>query len=217
MVEVVDDRILIWISRTRVSNRARFTLAHEIGHLVLAQPDLKLAQMRRRSGLEDSERFCDAFAAALLMPRDWLEREYRKRPETLETLLACSDDTKTSLSATLLRLRGVLGWSTSLLHWRLAGGTWRMVSLIGVPYRLRRELSSTGETERLLKILPAGQPIAEIPLEGPAGALQVRAETLVRQTSIIALVNLREASQGLWRSPARWLFESNRSFRVVCL
>jgi len=211
MVEVVDDRILIWIRHTRAPKRARFTLAHEIGHLVLAQPDLKLAQMRRRSGLEDSERFCDAFAAALLMPRDWLEREYKKRPETLGTLLDCSEDTNTSLSATLLRMRGVLGWSTSLLHWRLASGAWRMVSLIGVPYRLRRELSSTGETQQLLKDLPEGRPMAEIPLEGPSGVLQVRAETLVRQTSIIALVNLREASPGLWHRPVRASFRAELS------
>ena len=216
MVEVVDDRVLVSVRRTRGPSRARFTLAHEIGHLVLAQPDLKLVQMRRRSGLEDAERFCDAFAAALLMPRDWLEREYDRQPESLDTLLACSGKTKTSLSATLWRLRGTLSWSTSLLHWRYSDGAWRMVGLTGVPYRLRRELSTTGETQRLFEELPSGRSTAEIPLEGPVGALKVQGETLVRRRSIIALVDLKDASRELWRRPVRRIAPPYGAPRVVC-
>lgn len=200
MVEVVDDRILIRIRRRGArQRRERFTLAHEIGHLVLAQPDLRLTSMRRRTGLDDAERFCDAFAAALLMPQEWIEREYHQRPHSLETLVDCSTRTETSLAATLLRLRGILGWRSSLLHWRRTGDEWRMIGLTGVRYRLRRELGSTEETRKLLEGLPVGQMIAEIPLAIPSGSVTVKADLLVRSGSIVGLVDLRRVGGALAR------------------
>jgi len=201
MVEVVDDRILIWIRRRRARRRERFTLAHEIGHLVLAQPDLQLTSMRRRSGLEDAERFCDAFAAALLMPRGWIEREYGQCPHSLETLLDCSARTETSLAASLLRLRNCLGWSATLLHWRRTGVGWCMVGLTGLPYRLRRELSSTEETRQLLEELPVGQRLAEIPLQVDRRQIRVKAEAMVRPTSIVGLVDLKKVTTTRYRRP----------------
>lgn len=195
MVDVVGDRILVRIRRRKAWTRERFTLAHEIGHLVLAQPDLKLMEMRRRSGLEDAERFCDAFAAALLIPRKWIEREYGERPQSLETLLDCSKRTQTSASATLLRLRGTLDWSNSLLHWRLTESEWRMINLTGVPYGLYRDLSSTEETRQFLDSMPVGRMATELPLGATTGPIRVRGEVLVRPTSVIGLVDLKEVGR----------------------
>jgi IrrE N-terminal-like domain len=199
MVEVVGDRIMIRIRRCKARRRERFTLAHEIGHLVLAQPDLRLMSMRRRTGLEDTERFCDAFAAALLMPREWIEHEYGERPESLETLLDCSAGTETSLSATLLRLKRSLDWSTSLLHWRRTDSRWCMVGLTGIPYRLYRELSSTDETQRALDELSVGRRTTKIPLEVPSGPIRVDAEVSAHPSSVVALVDLREIARAQWR------------------
>jgi Zn-dependent peptidase ImmA (M78 family) len=195
MVEVVGDRILIRIRRRNAWRRERFTLAHEIGHLVLVQPDLKLMAMRRQTGLEDAERFCDAFAAALLMPRKWIEREYGDQPQSLETLFDCSRRTETSLSATLLRLRRSLDWSRSLLHWRRTDSDWRMVGLTGVPYGLYRDLNSTEETRQLLNDLPVGRMGVELPLKATTGSIRADAEVMVRPTSVVGLTDLKEAGR----------------------
>lgn len=60
--------------------RQRFTLAHELGHWLLGPPSPRsrsstLSSNRER--VESIERWCDKFAASLLMPRDSLIRSVR--------------------------------------------------------------------------------------------------------------------------------------------
>ncbi|HEX8737956.1 MAG TPA: ImmA/IrrE family metallo-endopeptidase [Pyrinomonadaceae bacterium] len=62
--------------------RQRFTIAHEIGHLVLEENNIKLENCISFRGKEYEnnfiEKWCDSFAASLLMPEEWILRDLRR-------------------------------------------------------------------------------------------------------------------------------------------
>jgi Zn-dependent peptidase ImmA (M78 family) len=81
-----DERTVIGINSTHSGARQRFTIAHEIGHLVLHKGDLFVDQAVRlnfrdkRSSLAEDQQEIEAnqFAAELLMPKDMIKREVEK-------------------------------------------------------------------------------------------------------------------------------------------
>jgi Zn-dependent peptidase ImmA (M78 family) len=74
-------RIIIGVNTTHPENRQRFTVAHELGHMLLHadQPllvdndGLSLIGYRRDGEKNDREREANVFAAALLMPKAWVD------------------------------------------------------------------------------------------------------------------------------------------------
>jgi len=70
-------RWLIAINRDDAPTRRRFTLAHELKH-VLDHPFIARAYLDKKGRPDDefAEKICDYFAACLLMPRPWLKREW---------------------------------------------------------------------------------------------------------------------------------------------
>ena len=73
-------KVIIGVNSLHHPNRQRFTVAHEIGHMLLHadQPlivdgqGFALIGERREGGDSPREIEANAFAAALLMPADWL-------------------------------------------------------------------------------------------------------------------------------------------------
>ena len=66
-----DDRTVIELRQDRPSSRRRFTLAHELAHLILDERVDRPCILRQRSASapeEAEESLCDAVAAAVLMP-----------------------------------------------------------------------------------------------------------------------------------------------------
>lgn len=67
----------IWLRAQDVAVRQRFSLAHELKHVIdndvidFAYPPLGLLSSRKRA-----EAVCDYFAACLLMPRPWVKRAW---------------------------------------------------------------------------------------------------------------------------------------------
>lgn len=114
-------RPIIVASRQSAGDRLRFSVAHELGHLVMHAPaNGAVAQM---------ERAADAFAAAFLMPEDGIRRDLIA-PVTLTSLAALKPRWKVSISALAMRARdlgvvsatqhrylmkqmGARGWRTS--------------------------------------------------------------------------------------------------------
>ena len=80
------DRKIIGINSSHHPNRQRFSIAHEIGHLVLHNRDLfvdKVVKVNFRDSksslaIDKEEIAANAFAAELLMPRVFVESEIRK-------------------------------------------------------------------------------------------------------------------------------------------
>lgn len=84
-----DEHAVVGVNASHHPNRQRFTIAHEVGHFVLHgdQPsvflDEHLVHFRAdlTSGVHDpQETEANTFAAALLMPEEWLRRDLAERP-----------------------------------------------------------------------------------------------------------------------------------------
>ena len=84
-----NDNTVIGVNSAHAKTRQRFTIAHEIGHLKLHNKKLFIDKVFRvdfrdqtSSLARDREEIqANSFAAALLMPRDFLIREIKRRIE----------------------------------------------------------------------------------------------------------------------------------------
>ena len=81
-----ENQIVIGINSTHSKARQRFTIAHEIGHLVLhdgelyVDPAVRVNFRDKRSSLAEDKQEIEAnkFAAELLMPQEMIQREVVK-------------------------------------------------------------------------------------------------------------------------------------------
>ncbi|WP_157488941.1 ImmA/IrrE family metallo-endopeptidase [Pseudofrankia sp. DC12] len=101
-----DGRTVFTINREDPVGRRRFSLAHELKHL-LDDPIVKTAYVKLGYGSEDYrarqiERICDHFAACFLMPRSVLKRFWMGGLQDLEPL---AEQFKVSMSAMQIRLK----------------------------------------------------------------------------------------------------------------
>ena len=98
--------------------RQRFTLAHELGHLVMDIP----------AGMPE-EKICDRFASALLVPRDELIREVGRRRLDFGygELVEIKKIFGVSAAALVIRMRdlGIIGEATVTRIFRGIGRSWR--------------------------------------------------------------------------------------------
>lgn len=101
--------------------RLRFTLAHEIGHLVLR---LQAATPK------NEERWCNQFAAELLMPQAELLHEFRASSPSLEIVQALSQSRRVTLEAAMVRLNHLFNWTYSLLTFEFIRDEWRVSAMV---------------------------------------------------------------------------------------
>lgn len=141
-------RTEILVSTSANGYRQRFTIAHEVAHLLLTRPG-QAAVERRLSTDDDVERFCDQFAAALLLPREWVASRFGHAPRTLATVRQLSAISETSLAASVVRLQQTANWSSMLMQWRRDAGAWRFRWGAGVPSALYGRIRATDATRRM--------------------------------------------------------------------
>lgn len=158
--------------------RQRYTIAHEIGHLLLTDPERDTIARRMQSD-DEIERFCDAFAAALLLPREVVYSEYRSRKRKLNTVRHLAHRTGTSLAAATVRLNEVAHWRRALLHWKRGENGWRYRWGAAIPVSLHQRLRSApstsatldrlcsrgGNDQRTLVSLRVGRTLLDLPCE----------------------------------------------------
>lgn len=123
MLIIKDDEKHIVINKEHHTNRQRFTIAHELGHLKLHHQENKVEQLfvdkklsvylRSTEGEYKQEKEANAFAAALLMPKTLLQQHIEKtgvdpKDETGVTYLANAFGV--SEQAMLIRLH-ILGFA----------------------------------------------------------------------------------------------------------
>jgi Zn-dependent peptidase ImmA (M78 family) len=112
----IDSPPVIGVNSNHATTRRRFTVAHELGHLLLhpkngVHVDQAIIQMRdakAREGLDQDEMEANRFAAELLMPRHFLEADVAALG------LVCADDDKT-----IMRLAKRYGVSQQAMAIRL--------------------------------------------------------------------------------------------------
>jgi hypothetical protein len=141
--------------------RTRFTLGHEIGHWVLAAyPDETREIWSAQPGLRDAERFCDVFAAALLLPLLWMEASLTDDDQTLSRLLWLASRADVSPATAVIRATRVARWRRLLLQVRWRGSRWRVLSASGhIRGPWRNDIGMTRQSaECLAEVMDPEQP-----------------------------------------------------------
>ena len=94
--------------------RQLFTLAHELGHIIIPWHigtivDEIYPQTYKQNYYFELEQEANRFAAEILMPKDWVNAEYKKNEDNLSKLhLIISEDAGVSLQAAAIRLTQIL-------------------------------------------------------------------------------------------------------------
>jgi Zn-dependent peptidase ImmA (M78 family) len=101
-------RWLIVVNRDESGTRRRFTLSHEFKHVL---DHLYIKEIYSELGSTDEERhrmteqICDYFAACLLMPRNWLKRDWASGIQSPAALAAKFNVSEAAMSIRLRELR----------------------------------------------------------------------------------------------------------------
>ena len=157
MTELTEDGRTTWSDRgprielraDRPETRTRFTLAHEIAH-VLVERDQTVARRTRGLDHDEIETLCDWIAASILMPRDWVQR-FAERPEyNLSLVRLVAQRADVSLSAAAVRLAEVGRRTCMLLRLQRAQKRWVVVGHAAVPREYHGTLELTPEASSLI-------------------------------------------------------------------
>ena len=135
-VEAVAGGFSVTLGAHTASLRQRFTLAHELAHIALADDDHLVAHRGAVAHGAATERLCDAVAASLLLPRQWI-LSLADLPPDMSSVSAVAERASVSKTAAFLRLRDVLAWDLSMLRFgRSRSNDWRVLRI----YRRTRGL-----------------------------------------------------------------------------
>jgi Zn-dependent peptidase ImmA (M78 family)/transcriptional regulator with XRE-family HTH domain len=122
---------LVFMNRELPGDRWRFTLAHELGHLVMHEVP--------RESMEDE---ADAFAAELLMPASELTQQFKRlRPLRLQDLADLKPYWRTSMGSLLVQASKL-----DFLTDRQKQYLWRQMSMLG--YRQKEPIEIPREQAR---------------------------------------------------------------------
>jgi IrrE N-terminal-like domain len=186
-------KAVIYVRDDLEGGRRQFTIAHELGHRLLLHPRAPATEYRRRLTGDELERFCDDVAAAILLPRTWVEQTFANEPRQLKTIRRMAAMSSTSLSASLVRLRVVQRWPQSLLRFTYHAGRWRLASPAGVPRTLYGRLRTSTATDHILASTgtkTSADIMGVLPLHVACAELEFLAELSVGKSTAIALLDL---------------------------
>lgn len=217
-----NDRPTIFLSpRIQSEARLRFTLAHELAHVGLrrfsgdAECDGFFGQIESDGGRR-LERFCDAIAGALLMPRLWMG-QYTSREPSIALIFDIAHAARVSVSASAIRFRD-LGPSFVLMDWRLdLGECWKLDTVVGARYDLTRQATLCRESIADLTALRRGeQCYKHIRLDIDGHFHELYAELRRSSDRCLMLVpklpyrpHLRVIEQGSWQTGDQKMWEGS--------
>lgn len=173
--------------------RRRFTIMHEVAHLVCADPRLDLSALRSRPTLRSEERFCDRLAEALLMPAPWIYSRYAAAPRSLSTVLHCARSFGVSAAAANLRLLRCVRWQRSLLRFQPYRDRWQLAAVTGWEPEPRASVKTNVATLQVLSRFaqPGAHSLLWLPLGCGGREFAFGAELWGRERDAFALVDFR--------------------------
>ena len=110
--------LIIKINAASIPARQRFTLAHEVAHLIISSGSARSARRCLKS--DPLEQACDAVAAELLMPIDEALR-FVEEGASVDALRAFSNRFNVSLDASAVRIKELNAWRESIGLWKWNG------------------------------------------------------------------------------------------------
>lgn len=120
--DMTKGKAVIGVNASHHHNRVRFTLAHELGHYLLHEGEtvhfdgrkpgltVSLRSVESSKGVDDNEKEANLFAAELLMPARFLERDLREADTDLmddDALEELAKRYKVSVQALTFRLNNL--------------------------------------------------------------------------------------------------------------
>lgn len=129
---------IIHLSRSGSDARTVFTFGHELAHLALYKYAPVLPEIASLGDFE-TERLCDAVAAATILPREWITDAVTPYP-SLDEVLGAARSAQVSPTSVILRLRDLGASLTFLRMRRLSNQQWIASTAVGFPHEIRRAL-----------------------------------------------------------------------------
>ncbi len=126
---------LILVNEHHPSDRMRFTLAHELGHLIM-----------HRFPTPSMEEEANLFASAFLMPQDDMRAAFEGRRITLELLAALKPEWRVAMQALLMRAKAL-----GLIDYNQSRYLWQQISARGWKLAEPAELNFSREEPTVLK------------------------------------------------------------------
>lgn len=191
-LDVEADSVRILLRGDLSPTRRRFTIAHEIAHLVIGNSDMRVAR-RAASPRDLTERLCDEIAASILLPYPWVASRYGSRPVSLSTVREMAQVGEVSMGAAVVRMKEVLGWHYSLLRWRRDETRWRFVAGTAVPrsvFGTIRTAPQTGEALDEIAREVRGDIRTDLPLNLGDRLVHAPGEVSVWGRTALALIDL---------------------------
>lgn len=149
-LSLLDGELCISVSPGASEQRHRFTIAHEIGHYLLA---VECAYpLSRQVGSWRVEVFCNSFASHLLIPSQWLRKYWSEAPVSLSTIesVACKAQVSQASAAAALA-RSLDSWHALFMLWRRRENTWYAPTCIGSSNRQVKSVEATDQTGEILE------------------------------------------------------------------
>ncbi len=187
------DDVRIYIRPDLSPRRARFTIAHEVAHLLLVRSEAPLVAYRDRLQTDDEERLCDRIAASIVLPAPWVEQRFAHRSQNLSTVRHLAHTAQVSMAAATVRLTELCGWTSSLLRWRKTGDRWLFLAGAAVPPDLHGAIRSAPSTTIVLDQVGARTRRdfnAELPLLIDDRPIAVQAQLSVSRRAALALATM---------------------------
>ena len=116
------DGYVIAINDNAPQSRQMYSLAHEIGHLMIQRYAFGQGTSKFRGGPgshqdRDEERLCEAIAAELLMPREVFGKRLNTVGQKLSSVPILANEFKTSITSTAIRYNELLPTASLLVKW----------------------------------------------------------------------------------------------------
>lgn len=148
LIDLKDGRFDVILREDRAPRRRRFTLAHELSHLLFVRfaPQAKEAQRRQgRCAPEEEERLCNVGAEEFVMPHVLVDETMRAIAwrDAARVVVKVSEACDVSIEAALVRLAPVYPGCGELRLWELDAGRWRVA--------LARRFGSVGSNRSFIE------------------------------------------------------------------
>ena len=179
---------LIELRSDRSRGRKRFTLAHEIAH-ILIEARQTVAHRKFRFTHDDVETLCDQVAAAILMPRDWISRYANRDVFNLSLIRLVAHKSQVSHAAAAVRIAETSGRTCMLLRLQRAPKRWVVVGHAAVPLDIHGQIEVAPATSEMFDNLPMRRDSWQyLSLVTPRGTLKGRAHVDRAGDTCLALI-----------------------------
>lgn len=178
-LEIIGGVATILVNTDTGRQRQRFTVAHELAHWLLADREQEFIAYRARPASPFAvERFCDEFAAALLLPTDWVRSQSCSADSSLQIMRRVARISDTSLTATFRRLRHIAHWKESLLMLQIGSHGWALQRVLAATNYGGSVRAGTGFSGAVARSYRLGSASMRLPLVLNGLQVRPRAEVL---------------------------------------